>query len=117
LAWHVVEKQSSLTEARRTTVIQSNSRLLSLLVLVATFASSGAVQGQDNASAVPVTMTVTVNVAPDKQLPQIRREEVIVKLNGKRVPVTEWVPAQGDRAGLDLFVLIDDASDTTLGAC
>jgi len=30
--------------------------------------------------------------------------------------VTEWVPARGDRAGLDLFILIDDASDSSLGS-
>ncbi len=29
--------------------------------------------------------------------------------------VTDWLPAKGDRAALELFILIDDASDASLG--
>ena len=37
-------------------------------------------------------------------------------MEGKeRDPVTEWVPAQGDRAGLEFFVLLDDGSNASLG--
>lgn len=92
------------------------SRLPLLLMLAAMFAGTVASHSQENAAAVPVRMTVTVNVDPDKQMPEIKPQDVIVKLNRKRVPVTEWVPAQGDRAGLDLFILIDDACDTSLGS-
>jgi hypothetical protein len=97
-------------------MIHSIFRFSSFLILAAMLTSSVALQGQENAAAVPVRMTVTVNVAADKSMPEIKREDVVVKVNRKRVPVTEWVPAQGDRAGLDLFVLIDDACDTSLGS-
>lgn len=97
-------------------MMQFNSRLSSLLTLAAIFAAATALRGQENAATVPVKMTVTLNVSPDKQMPEIKQEDVIVKLNKKRVPVTGWVPAQGNQAGLDLFLLIDDASDTSLGS-
>lgn len=93
-----------------------DSRLPLFLTLVALFSCPIAARGQENTASVPVTMTVTVNVASDSRPPELKREDLIVKVNKKRVPVTEWLPAQGDRAGLDLFILIDDASDTSLGS-
>jgi hypothetical protein len=61
-------------------------------------------------------MTVTANVENGKRAPQIALEDVSVKKGKQRLQVAEWVPAQGDRAGLDLFLLIDDASISTLGS-
>ena len=62
-----------------------------------------------------VRMTVTAGVDPGKRLPQVEKEDVFVKKGKERLPVTEWVAAKGDRAGLELFLLIDDASTSTLG--
>ena len=62
-------------------------------------------------STMPVTMTVTANVASGKQMPQISRDDVVVRQGKSRLKVTEWIPARGDRAGLELFILIDDAAD------
>jgi hypothetical protein len=68
-------------------------------------------------SAVPVKMTVTVDLMGEgKRAPEVNREDVIVKQGKTRLKVTDWTSARGDRAGLDLFVLIDDASDTSLGS-
>src|SRR5579863_795325 len=64
---------------------------------------------------VPVTMTVTASVDNGKRMPDIQKEDVVVKKGKDRLPVTQWVAAQGDRAGLELFILIDDASDASLG--
>lgn len=97
-------------------MIKFDSRLSSLLILVAMLTGTVRLQGQENAGVVTVKMTVTVNVAADRRMPQISRNDIAVKLNDTGVPVTEWVPAQGDRAGLDLFILIDDACDTSLGS-
>jgi hypothetical protein len=66
--------------------------------------------------AVPVTMTVTATVANGKRLPDITRDDVVVKRGNQRLRVTNWTPAQGNRAGLDLFILIDDAADPILGS-
>ncbi|HTW67868.1 MAG TPA: hypothetical protein VME17_24810 [Bryobacteraceae bacterium] len=67
------------------------------------------------AAAAPVRMTVSASVDNSKRMPDIHKDEVFVKSGKDRLPVTEWVPARGDRAGMELFILIDDASSTTLG--
>jgi hypothetical protein len=63
----------------------------------------------------PVTMTVTANVAGNKRMPDISREDVVVKQGNSRLEVTDWVPARGQRAGLELFVLIDESADPRIG--
>jgi hypothetical protein len=73
---------------------------------------------KDNAATdtVPVRMTVTADVADGKRAPEITQQDVFVKKGKERLQVTEWVPAKGDRAALELFILIDDASDVSLGS-
>lgn len=66
--------------------------------------------------AVQVTTIVTASVNDGKRMPPISPGDVIVHQGKDRLRVTEWVPAQGTRAGLELFVLIDDASDARLGS-
>src|SRR3981189_1264169 len=65
---------------------------------------------------VPVHMVVTAEARRGNDVPAISREDVIVNLGKDRAPVTDWFPYQGDRAGLELFVLLDDATYTALGA-
>lgn len=86
-----------------------------LFVLIAASSIAIPLRAQEP-TGVPVKMTVTVNVAQGKRVPEIAREDVLVKQGKERLPVTEWVPARGDRAGLDLFILIDDACDSSLGS-
>jgi hypothetical protein len=61
-------------------------------------------------------MTVTLEVLGDKRMPEVSREDVMVKQGKNRLKVTDWIPARGDRARLDLFILIDDACDKSLGS-
>ena len=62
-------------------------------------------------------MTVTLRVQGDnKRTPAVTKEDVIVTQSKKDLQVTGWTPANGARAGLDLFVLLDDASDASLGS-
>lgn len=64
-----------------------------------------------------VRMTATLRVLGDnKRMPEVNREDVIVWQDKDRLRVTGWTPARGDRAGLDLFIMIDDASDPSLGS-
>jgi hypothetical protein len=83
---------------------------------------AGAVLGvsPSNAADVPsrtsVKMTVTASVADGKRTPDINPEDVVVQRGKQRLRVTGMVPAQGAHAGLDLFILIDDASTSSLGA-
>jgi hypothetical protein len=75
-------------------------------------AGAGISRAADNSAAsVPVTMTVTASVAADKRMPEIGRDDIVVRQGKNQLNVTELVPARGDRAGLELFILIDDASD------
>jgi hypothetical protein len=73
-------------------------------------------KAQTPASTVPVRMTVTADVLGEgKRAPQIKREDVTVKQGKDTLQVTDLVAACEDKAGLDLFILIDDASDSSLG--
>jgi len=88
-------------------------QIVSLLAgAVMLFAGSGTSKAADaSTAAVPVTMTVTANVKADKRMPVITQDDIVVRQGKSRLNVTEWVPARGDRAGLELFILIDDVSD------
>ena len=68
-----------------------------------------------NNASVPVTMTITASVDEGKRMPEIQKEDVFVQRGQDRLPVTGWAAAQGDRAGLELFILIDDASNSSIG--
>jgi hypothetical protein len=64
-----------------------------------------------------VRMTVTVRLLDQsKPMPDVNREDVIVKQGNERRRVTGWTPARGENAGLDLFILVDDACDPSLGS-
>ena len=90
------------------------------LAMVLIFAFLGLLpsQAQEKSSATtPVQMTVTVRtLGENKRTPEIKREDVIVRQGKDRLQVTGWTPVGGDRGRLDLFVLIDDAADPSLGS-
>ena len=58
-------------------------------------------------------MIVTVEARHGSEPPVIHREDVMVYEGRDRDQVTDWIPLQGGTAALQLFVLIDDAADTT----
>ena len=64
----------------------------------------------------PVNMVVTVEARNGTSVPVIDQKDVMVYEGHDRDKVTDWVALQGDRAALDLFVLIDDSSDVSLGS-
>ena len=45
----------------------------------------------------------------------INREDVMVLEGHDRDAVSDWIPAQGEHAALELMILLDDGSNTTLG--
>ena len=47
--------------------------------------------------------------------PNLARNDVLVYLDNERMRVTDWTPVQNDRTGLELWLLIDDGTDTALG--
>jgi hypothetical protein len=64
---------------------------------------------------IPIHLVVTVEPRHGTDVPEVKREDVMPFEGKTRDQVTEWIPAQGDRGGLELFVLIDDASSSSLG--
>lgn len=91
-------------------------KCFAVLVLIAAVIGVATVPlyAQNTAPASNDLMRVTVTVEGSKQNPnpEIPAEEVIVYQEKDRRPVVEWVPAKGDRAALDLAILIDDSLDT-----
>jgi hypothetical protein len=61
-------------------------------------------------------MVVTVETPHGANVPVLNRDDVLVYEGRDRDRVTDWVQARGDHAALELFVLIDDASSTSLGS-
>lgn len=71
---------------------------------------------QTTSAAAPVEMTVTVRLlGENKRMPEIKREDVFVRQGEKRRQVTGWTPALGNRAGLELLILMDDALEPAVG--
>jgi VWFA-related protein len=60
-----------------------------------------------------VRVTVAVEGSKQNPNPEIAAEDVIVYQEKDRRSVVEWVPAKGDRAALELAILIDDSLDVT----
>jgi hypothetical protein len=67
------------------------------------------------ANGVPTHIVVTVEPHHGSDVPSVNREDVMVYEGRDRDPVTEWIPAQGEHADLELFILLDDGSDASLG--
>jgi hypothetical protein len=64
---------------------------------------------------VPVRMLVTVSALHGNNPPELQLEDVRVFQNNEPMKVISWTPAKDGHAGLDLYILIDDSSDTNFG--
>jgi hypothetical protein len=91
------------------------SKALVLMVLMFVALS---VLAQESAptTGVPVSLVVTAEPHHGSSVPMIDARDVMVYVKHQRAQVTDWVPLQGGRAGVQLFVLIDDSSNTSLGS-
>jgi hypothetical protein len=61
-------------------------------------------------------MVVTVEAHHGSTPPEITQQDVMVYEGHDRDKVTAWVPAQGEHAALEFFILIDDGSSLSLGS-
>jgi hypothetical protein len=59
-------------------------------------------------------MIVTVEPKKGSEVPVVTGQDVMVYERKERDHVIEWVQAQGDHAGLEFFVLIDDGAGSAL---
>ncbi len=95
--------------------------LMLLIFFLVLFLNPGAIvsyaatQQPPNANGTAVQMIVTVEPKKGSEEPVVNREDVMVFEGKNRDQVTGWVPAQGDHAGLEFYVLIDDGSSPVLG--
>jgi hypothetical protein len=92
-------------------LMQRISLLLFLVLgLVPSYAQSGS-----STTTTPVRMTVTLRVqGENKRMPEVNREDIIVKQGKDRLKVTGWTPIGNERSPQDLFILIDDAARHTV---
>ncbi|MGD0512268.1 MAG: hypothetical protein ABSA29_03140 [Terriglobales bacterium] len=92
--------------------------LLGIVVVLAVLLAGLPLAAQENsAPAGPsVNLVATVEARHGSNVPTITREDVMVYQGRDRDKVTEWLPLQGDHAGLELFILLDDSSNVSLGS-
>jgi len=91
----------------------------SLLVLAALLFGALALQAQEStpAATVPARLTVTLSATGDGPVPTVNKDDVIVTQGrNNRRKVISWEAARGEHAGLDLFILIDDVLNTSVGS-
>jgi len=88
-----------------------------LLLLAARLSDpSAAAQQPALSSTIPAKMVVTVEGRHGSAVPLINRDDVMVYEGHDRDQVTDWIPLQGDRAGLELFIVLDDGLSTSVGS-
>lgn len=90
---------------------------MATLVAMVSWALVNATAQSDTSSETGIPTHVVVTAEPRKgnTVPVINQDDVIVYEGHTRDKVTEWIPATGDHAALDLFILIDDSSSENLG--
>src|SRR4030081_2927587 len=66
--------------------------------------------------AIPVHMVVTAEAHRGPEVPEIRKEDVVVYQGKERKQVVDWTPLRGERGALQLFILLDDSSRPEIGS-
>jgi hypothetical protein len=90
---------------------------LLFLTIVVTLALSLEAAAPAPPEGATVGMVVTASsVGDDTPPPELNLRDVQVSQGRQALRVTNWTPARGNHAGLNLFLLIDDASDHSLGS-
>jgi hypothetical protein len=85
--------------------------LTALFLFAASYLSAIPAHAQtQTASKVPVTTIVTVLGPKFTAPPPLTRQDILVYSGKTRLDTINWVPAQGERGGLQLAILIDNAA-------
>jgi hypothetical protein len=94
------------------------SCLLTLGAIAGLLASVQLAAAQESASATgpAVNLVLTVEARHGSNIPDVTRDDVMVYEGRDRDRVTGWLPLQGDHAGLEFFIMLDDSSNVTLGS-
>ena len=88
-----------------------------LLIVFAVLTLVLQAQEKSAPATVPVHLVCTVEPLNNGDTPglNLTRQDVQVRQGKNNLQVTDWIPSRGDAAALQLFILIDDTSDTSLG--
>lgn len=91
--------------------------LLMLLIPGVGAAPDVPAEGTPPPNTVQVHMVATVEPLKDSDaVSSLSRDDVQVRQGKRSLPVTGWIPSRGEQAALQLFILIDETSDTSLGS-
>jgi hypothetical protein len=92
--------------------------VLTRVAIAGLLASVQLAAAQESASATgpAVNLVVTVEARHGSNIPDVTRDDVMVYEGRDRDRVTGWLPLQGDHAGLEFFIMLDDSSNVTLGS-
>ena len=71
---------------------------------------------QSAANSAPARLIVTAEPKHGNNAPTVNREDVKVYEGHDQDTVTDWIPAQGDHAALEFFLLLDDNASSSLGS-
>lgn len=89
--------------------------ILGLILGVLSLPAPASAQEATPSGDVPVHMVVTVKPHRGDSAPAMAANDVQVFQRGKQAAVTSFVPLQGDKAGLQLYILIDETSRDSIG--
>ena len=92
--------------------------LKALVAIAGLLASVQLVVAQESASVTgpAANLVVTVEARHGSSVPDVTRDDVMAYEGRDRDRVTGWLPLQGDHAGLEFFIMLDDSSNVTLGS-
>jgi hypothetical protein len=92
--------------------------VLTLVAIAGLLASVQLAAAQESASATgpAANLVVTVEARHGSNIPDVTRDDVMAYEGRDRDRVTGWLPLQGDHAGLEFFIMLDDSSNVTLGS-
>jgi hypothetical protein len=102
------EEASMVTSSRKFRFL-----LLAISILFPTLSAHA--QKESAAGTVPVTTVVTALGPKYTPPPAISQSDVLVYVDKAKQTVDAWIPAQGDKAALELAIVIDDADRIDLG--
>jgi hypothetical protein len=89
------------------------TKVSTLAILAAFLFSPLAARAQEQTT--PVTTVVTVLGPKFTAPPQFSKDDITVTEGKQKDSVTSMVPAQGDKAQLELAIIVDEANDTSFG--
>ncbi|HEX3738815.1 MAG TPA: hypothetical protein VHV29_03730 [Terriglobales bacterium] len=88
---------------------------IAILTTISAYEMPVAAQQPSTLSGPAVNMVVTADAKHGMNPAPVDRQDVMVYEGKTRDAVTAWVPAKGENADLELFILIDDSASSSLG--